>query len=161
MADLKMPEINTVVLAGNLTRDPVFRKTTNGNSLVTFTVASNRRYRDSANQWQEDVCFIGVIARNKLADSCIKHLKQGYAVLIEGELQSRNWKIDEDHSHRIVEVKARRIQFLNKLGVKPNDGESAPEKETESDTVGTPDDSGKYLVSSEGSADNRSDPSDS
>jgi single-strand DNA-binding protein len=115
MADLKMPEINSVVLAGNLTRDPVYRTTTNGNLLVNFTVASNRRYRDTNNQWQEDVCFVGVIARNKLADSCNQRLKKGSAVLVEGELQSRNWKYDDGNSHRVVEIKARRIQFLNKI----------------------------------------------
>jgi single-strand DNA-binding protein len=120
MADLKMPEVNNVVIAGNLTRDPIYRTTTNGNMLVNFTVASNRRYRDTNNQWQEDVCFVSVIARNKLADSCNQRLRKGSAVLVEGELQSRNWKQDDGNSHRVVEIKARRIQFLNKiLGLAP------------------------------------------
>ena len=50
MADLKMPEMNSVVIAGNLTKDPVFRQTTNGTPVVNFTVASNRKFRDSGNQ---------------------------------------------------------------------------------------------------------------
>lgn len=114
MADLKMPEINYVIVAGNLTKDPTFRQTTNQTPVVNFSLASNRKYKDSTNQWQEDVCYVGIVAWNKLAESCRDRLKKGSAVLIDGELQSRNWKSDDGHNRSIVEIKARRIQFLNK-----------------------------------------------
>jgi single-strand DNA-binding protein len=117
MAELKMPEINYVIVAGNLTKDPVFRQTTNQTPVVNFSMASNRRYKDSSNQWQEDVCYIGIVAWNKLAESCRERLKKGSAVLVDGELQSRSWKTDEGHNRSIVEIKARRIQFLNKRGI--------------------------------------------
>ena len=114
MADLKMPEINYVIVAGNLTKDPIFRETTNKTPVVNFSVASNRRYKDSSNQWQEDVCYVGIVAWNRLAESCRDRLKKGSAVLVDGELQSRSWKTDDGHNRSIVEIKARRIQFLNK-----------------------------------------------
>jgi len=117
MAELKMPEINYVIVAGNLTKDPVFRQTTNQTPVVNFSMASNRRYKDSSNQWQEDVCYIGIVAWNKLAESCRERLKKGSAVLVDGELQSRSWKTDEGNNRSIVEIKARRIQFLNKRGM--------------------------------------------
>ena len=120
MSDLRMPEINSASIAGNLTRDPIFRHTTNGVPVVNFTLASNRRFRDSNNKWQEDVCYIGVVAWDKLADSCRDRLKKGSAVLIDGELQSRNWKSDDGRSRSIVEIKARRIQFLNRNGHQRN-----------------------------------------
>ena len=114
MADLKMPEINYVIVAGNLTKDPIFRQTNNKTPVVNFSVASNRRYKDSCNQWQEDVCYIGIVAWNRLAESCKDRLKKGSAVLVDGEIQSRSWKTEEGHNRSIVEIKARRIQFLNK-----------------------------------------------
>lgn len=114
MADLKMPEINSVIVAGNLTRDPIFRQTTNGTPVVNFSIASNRKYRDANNLWQEEVCYVGVVAWNKLADSCMNRLKKGSAVLIDGELQSHIFKNDDGVGRNIVEIKARRIQFLNK-----------------------------------------------
>lgn len=114
MADLKMPELNSIVIAGNLTKDPVFRQTTNGTPVVNFSIASNRKYRDANNQWQEEVCYIGIVAWNRLADSCINRLKKGSAVLIDGELQSHLLKNDDGFCRNIVEIKARRIQFLNK-----------------------------------------------
>ena len=118
MADLKMPKLNSVIIAGNLTKDPIFRQTTNGTPVVNFSIASNRRYRDSKDEWQEDVCYVGIVAWNKLAESCRDKLKKGNAVLVEGELQSRTFKTEKGDSKTIVEIKARRIQFLNKkLGV--------------------------------------------
>jgi len=116
MADLKMPEMNNVIIAGNLTKDPIFRQTTNGTPVANFTVASNRKFRDGGNKWQEDVCYVGIVAWSRLADSCRDRLRRGSAVLIDGELQSRSWKTDDGHNRSIVEIRARRIQFLNKLG---------------------------------------------
>lgn len=115
MADLKMPELNSVMVAGNLTKDPTFRETSNSTPVVNFHVAINRRYKDSSNLWQEDVCYVGVVAWNKLADSCKERLVKGSAVLIDGELQSRTFKSDDNKNRTIVEIKAKRIQFLNKL----------------------------------------------
>jgi single-strand DNA-binding protein len=130
MADLKMPEINYVIVAGNLTKDPIFRQTTNNTPVVNFSIASNRKYKDSSNQWQEDVCYVGIVAWNKLAESCRERLKKGSAVLVDGELQSRSWKSEEGHNRSIVEIKARRIQFLNKR-MRFNEGENGHSVDTD------------------------------
>ncbi|MBX3008685.1 MAG: single-stranded DNA-binding protein [Melioribacteraceae bacterium] len=124
MADLKMPEINNAIVAGNLTKDPVFRQTSNNTPVVNFHIAANRRYKDSSNQWQEDVCYVGVVAWNKLADSCRDRLKKGSAVLIDGELQSRTFKTEDGKNRTIVEIKAKRIQFLNKASRNHNGDDS-------------------------------------
>lgn len=114
MIDLRMPEVNSVIIAGNLIKDPTFRSTTTGTPVANFTIASNRKFKDSTGQIKEDVCFIGVVAWYKLAESCYENLKKGSAVLVEGELQSRSWKTEDGFNRNIVEIKARRIQFLNK-----------------------------------------------
>lgn len=114
MTDLRMPDINNVVIAGNLTRDPSFRKTTNGTPVANFWIASNRKFRDNTGQWRENVCYVGVVAWYRLAESCSENLQKGSAVLVEGELQSRSLRTEEGRNRNIVEVKARRIQFLNK-----------------------------------------------
>ena len=46
MLNLKMPDINNVIIAGNLTCDPSFRKTTNGTPVANFFLASNRKFKD-------------------------------------------------------------------------------------------------------------------
>lgn len=114
MANLKMPDINNVLIAGNLTCDPSFRKTTNGTPVANFFIASNRKFKDNNGQWRENVCYIGVVAWYKLAESCYENIKKGSAVIIDGELQSRNWRNDDGTSRNVIEIKARRIQFLNR-----------------------------------------------
>lgn len=114
MLNLKMPDINSVMIAGNLTNNPSFRKTTNGTPVANFYVASNRKFKDSSGQWRENVCFVGVVAWHKLAESCVEYLTKGSAVLVEGELQSRTWKNDDGTNNNVVEIKARRIQFLDR-----------------------------------------------
>jgi single-strand DNA-binding protein len=133
MAELKMPELNSVIVAGNLTKDPVFRQTSNNTPVVNFHVAANRRYKDSSNQWQEDVCYVGVVAWNKLADSCRDRLKKGSAVLIDGELQSRTFKTDDGKNRTIVEIKAKRIQFLNKFNKASGSNEDVVTESDEAD----------------------------
>ena len=152
MADLKMPEINYVIVAGNLTKDPVFRQTTNNTPVVNFSIASNRKYKDSSNQWQEDVCYVGIVAWNKLAESCRDRLKKGFAVLVDGELQSRSWKSEDGHNRSIVEIKARRIQFLNKRGKLnegQNNGDSSDDDYVEDDSSDYTEDSFDKFLSSE------------
>ncbi len=115
MADLRMPDINHVTIAGNLIRDPTFRKTTTGGvPVANFSIASNRKFRDNNGLWKEDVCIIGIVAWYKLAESCYQNLKKGSAVLVEGELQSRIFKTEDGQTRNITEIKSRRIQFLNK-----------------------------------------------
>ncbi len=135
MADLKMPELNSVIVAGNLTKDPVFRQTSNSTPVVNFHIAANRRYKDSSNQWQEDVCYVGIVAWNKLADSCRDRLKKGSAVLIDGEMQSRTFKTDDGKNRTIVEIKAKRIQFLNKFNKTENgNSENSTDESAEDDS---------------------------
>ncbi|MEO6695962.1 MAG: single-stranded DNA-binding protein [Ignavibacteria bacterium] len=144
MADFKMPELNSVVIAGNLTKDPIFRQTTSGTPVVNFSIASNRRFKDKNEEWKEDVCYVGIVAWNRLADSCKDRLKKGNAVLVDGELQSRTFKTEDGTNRTIVEIKARRIQFLNKRG-----GVATMEKED--DITSFTDDSFDSLLSPEDS----------
>ena len=121
MTELRMPDVNNVIIVGNLIKDPVFRHTTTGTPVTNFYIASNRKFRDNMGNWKEDVCFVGVVAWYKLAESCYENLHKGSAVLVEGELQSRTFKTDDGFNRNIVEIKARRIQFLNKREYTTND----------------------------------------
>ena len=149
MADLKMPEINSIVIAGNLTKDPVFRQTTNGTPVANFSIASNRKYRDANNQWQEEVCYVGIVAWNRLADSCVNRLKKGSAVLIDGELQSHSFKKEDGFNRNIVEIKARRIQFLNKKGVLTDTSSTNNDHHDEEPTTVEDDSFDKFLTTEE------------
>ena len=99
MAELKMPEINYVIVAGNLTKDPIFRETTNKTPVVNFSLASNRRFKDSTNQWQEDVCYVGIVAWNKLAEIAADYLTKGTEIAVDGKIIYRTYE-DKDGNLR-------------------------------------------------------------
>lgn len=113
MANKKLPMINKVFMVGNLCNDPELRKTNNGVPVSNFRIASSRKFVDSSGERKEEACFIGVVAWNKLGESCYKYLKKGGAVFVEGYLQSRQIKNDDGSSKSYVEINAHKVQFLD------------------------------------------------
>ncbi len=111
--DLRMPDLNLILLAGNLTNDPKYSETRNGTPVVNFYMASNKRFKDRAGVIKEDVCFVGVVAWDNLAISCRDNLQKGSSVLITGELQSRKLFSEDGLGRNVVEIKAKKIQFLD------------------------------------------------
>jgi single-strand DNA-binding protein len=114
MSEIRMPDVNAIIIAGNLTREPSFRRTTNGTPVANFWIASSRKFKDNTGQWRENVCYVGVVAWYKLAETCAENLQKGSAVLVEGELQSRSLRGEDGRNRNIVEIKASRVQSLNK-----------------------------------------------
>jgi single-strand DNA-binding protein len=114
MANRKLPNLNKVLIVGNLVKDPELRYTTTGAPVVNFKIASNKKFRDGLGMQKEDVCYIGVVAWQKLAESCSQYLQKGSAVLVEGELRSRQRENDDGTKRSFVEIKALQIQFLDK-----------------------------------------------
>ena len=102
------------MIVGNLTRDPDLRATTAGIPVINFRIASNRRFKDNSGEWKEDVCYVGVVAWQKLAESCAARLKKGSAVYIEGELRSRTFDNGDGTKRNLLEIRAHHIQFLDK-----------------------------------------------
>ncbi len=111
--DLRMPDLNLILLAGNLTNDPKYSETKNGTPVINFYMASNKRFKDRNGVIKEDVCFVGVVAWDNLAVSCRDNLQKGSSVLITGELQSRKLFSEDGLSRNMVEIKAKKIQFLD------------------------------------------------
>jgi len=115
MSLTRLPNLNRVMIVGNLTKDPELRSTTTGVPVVNFRIASNRRFKDNSGEWKEDVCYVGIVAWQKLAESCASKLKKGSAVYIEGELRSRTLDHEDGSRHSLVEIRAHHIQFLDKI----------------------------------------------
>ncbi len=141
MSDLKMPDINNVLIAGNVSSEPNFRKTNNGTPVVNFYIASNRKYKDNSGIWRENTCHVGIVAWQKLAETCKQALEVGSSVLIDGELQSKSWKTDDGSTKSIVEIRARRIQFLeqqNNTAPEEPTAETKPEKTSDDDSQQKP-----------------------
>jgi single-strand DNA-binding protein len=132
MSELRLADLNRVFMVGRLTKDPELRQTTNGTSVANFTIALNRRYKSATGEWKDEATYVGVVAWQKLAELCKQYLAKGRAVLIEGKLQNRNWETEDGQKRSTIEIRADRIEFLDREG-RPSIGtgtagpESSPE----------------------------------
>lgn len=88
-----MTDFNQAIILGNITRDPEFRYTPNGQAVISFSVATNRRWANrETNEPQEATEFHNVVAWGKLAEICNQILYKGRKVLVVGRLQTRSWE---------------------------------------------------------------------
>lgn len=86
-----MRGFSKVVVAGNLTRDPEMRSTTNGNSVCNLGIAVSRQYRGSDGQNKEEVSFFNCSAWGGTGETLAKFLHKGDPVLLSGRLRQRSW----------------------------------------------------------------------
>ncbi len=114
MTEKKLPILNRIFIAGNLTKDPELRHSNSGIPVVNFRIASSRRFKDNAGNRKEEVCYVGVVAWQRLAETCGEYLHKGSAVLVEGELQSRSWETEDGNKRSMIEIHAHKVQFLDK-----------------------------------------------
>jgi single-strand DNA-binding protein len=128
MADLKLVEINKVLISGRLTQDPELRYTPSGVAVTTLRMAVNSTFFSKDREKREEVCYINVVAWRRQAETCVEYLRKGSPAFIEGRLQSRNWETQDGQKRSTIEVQADRVQFLEWGG----DRESAPSRGSES-----------------------------
>lgn len=94
-----MPSFNRVVIAGNLTRDVEVKTIGSGDTVASFGLAINRKWKGSDGQPREEVCFIDCTAWQKRAELIAQYFHKGSPILIEGRLKFDQWE-DESGNKR-------------------------------------------------------------
>jgi single-strand DNA-binding protein len=112
---LRLPEQNSVMMVGRLTRDPELRRTSTGKAVCSFDIAMSRRMKDAATgEWKDaDPTFVPVIVWGEQAERCGERLKKGVPVHVEGRLQTNKWEGQDGQKRSRLEVIAQRVQFLS------------------------------------------------
>lgn len=78
---------HTIIVVGNLGRDPEMRYTPSGQAVTSFSIASNRQYTNNAGQNVKEKIWFRINVWGKQAETCNQYLKKGNKVLVEGRLQ--------------------------------------------------------------------------
>lgn len=120
--------INKVVLVGRLTRDPELRKTNTGKSVISFTVACNRRVSGN-----DQADFINCVAWERQAEFMANYLNKGALVGIEGRIQSRSYDDASGRKVYVQEVVVENLQALESRSARTNN----PQQEFVEDNVYT------------------------
>lgn len=118
--------LNKAMIIGNLTRDPELRNTASGQSVVSFSVATNMVWTDQSGQQQKKTEFHNITAWRKLAEICAKYLHKGSKVYLEGRLQTTDWTGQDGVKRYRTEIVAENMIMLDtKGGVGLGGGSSA------------------------------------
>ena len=114
--------LNKAIIYGILTRDPERRALPSGASVVNFSVATSRIWKDKSGVRQEDTQYHNIVAFAQLADLISQYLRKGSGVLVEGRMQTRSWDSTEGKKYR-TEIVADAIQFGPKRDGAPATGD--------------------------------------
>lgn len=96
--------LNQAEVIGNVTRDPELRQTPNGNSVVSFGIATNFTWKDRAGENQEKTEFHNIVAWDALAKSISETFRKGRKVYIRGRLQTRSWETPDGNKRYTTEI---------------------------------------------------------
>ena len=131
--------LNKVMLIGNLTRDPELRSLPSGIKVCSFSLATNRVWKDKNGARQESADYHNVVVFGRQAEIVAQYMKKGSSILVEGRLQTRSWddKNSGEKKYR-TEIIADRTQFGPK-GTGGGGGASpAKSSSVEEDTIEYP-----------------------
>lgn len=107
--------INKVILYGNLTRDPEMRALPSGMNVCSFSIATNRVFKDKDGNKREEVDYHNISVFGRQADTVGQYMKKGNGLFVEGRLHTRSWEKDGQKQYR-TEVIADRVQFGPRTG---------------------------------------------
>ncbi len=109
-------DLNKVMIIGRVTKDPDARTTPTGQSVASFSIATNLRWKDQQGQMQERVEFHNIVAWRKLADICKQYLRKGSKTYVEGRLQTRSWQDPQGATKYRTEIVADNMIMLDSKG---------------------------------------------
>ncbi|NQV88490.1 MAG: single-stranded DNA-binding protein [Parcubacteria group bacterium] len=123
--------LNKAIIIGNLTRDPELKALPSGVNVTTFSLATNRVWKDKNGAKQESADYHNIVVFGRQAETAAQYLKKGASALVEGRMQTRSWEGPDGKKNYRTEVVADRIQF----GPRTSGGESFNKEEGAKDTA--------------------------
>ena len=105
-----MNNLNSILIEGNLVRDPMLRSTQKGTQICTMSLASNRYYKQDSG-FEKEVSFFDVETWSKLAEACYSKGKKGRGVRVVGRLKQDRWSGPDGKPHSRVTIVAEHVEF--------------------------------------------------
>lgn len=132
--------LNKALIIGNLTRDPEIKALPSGMQVCSFSVATNRVWKDKNGAKQESSDFHNIVVFGRQAETAGQYLKKGQSVLIEGRIQTRSWDDKDGQKKYRTEIIADRVQFGPKAGGFSGGASGASSSSPASSAAGAKDD---------------------
>jgi len=105
-----MNNLNSILIEGNLVRDPLLRSTPKGTQVCTMSLASNRYYKQDSG-FEKEVSFFDVETWSRLAEACYSKGRKGRGVRVVGRLKQDRWNGPDGKQHSKVSIVAEHVEF--------------------------------------------------
>ena len=123
-----MNDLNSILIEGNLTRDPVLSTTPNGAAVCNFAMGTHHLYRREDEQ-QKETSFFDVEVWAKLAENCAEYLRKGRGVRVVGRLKQDRWQDGEGRPRSRVKIVGEHVEFRPQLRKKEMDQDQDRDQE--------------------------------
>jgi single-strand DNA-binding protein len=126
-----MNSLNSILLEGNLVRDPESKTLPSGSQVCSFAVASDRFFKQN-DAIEKEVSYFDVEAWSRLGQSCVENLKKGRGVRVVGRLKQDRWMDNDGKTKSKIKIVAEHVEFkpaFNKTPGAEGEGEKAKEVE--------------------------------
>ncbi len=130
--------LNKVFIIGRLTADPQLRTTLSGNRVASFSIATNRIWKDKNGNRKESVEFHNIVLWGRQGEIAAQFLTKGSVACIEGRLQTRSWQDKNGVSRKTTEIIGERIQLGPKSGESGAKFDASPTGREETQTEEIP-----------------------
>ena len=108
--------LNKVMIIGRLGRDPELKYTPSGMPIANLNIATDESYVDKDGNKVDRTEWHRVVVFQRAAENCSNFLAKGSLVFVEGSLQTRKWQDQQGQDRYSTEIKANRVQFLDRKG---------------------------------------------
>jgi len=109
-----MNNLNSILIEGNLVRDPLLRSTPKGTQICTMSLASNRYYKQDAG-FEKEVSFFDIETWSKLAELCYAKGKKGRGVRVVGRLKQDRWNDPDGKPRSRISIVAEHVEFRSEF----------------------------------------------
>ena len=113
---------NKAILMGRLTRDPELKTTPSGVSVCTFSIAVDRRFQTKGEEKKTD--FFNIVAWRQTGEFVSRYFKKGSMIMVEGELQTRQYTNKNGVNVTVTEVNAEQVSFTGEKAT----GQTVPQE---------------------------------
>ncbi len=118
-----MISLNRVIVVGNLTRDPELKVTASNRRFTIMTVAINDFWKNQNGELTKKTTYLSVIAWGSLAENCVKYLKKGRSVMVEGRIETDKYEDKNGIKQNVTRINCSNILFLENSSKKENEEE--------------------------------------
>jgi single-strand DNA-binding protein len=127
-------DLNKATIIGRLTADPESRTTPTGQTVVSFSIATNLVWKDANGEKKEKTEFHNIVAWRKLAEIITQYLRKGSQIYLEGRLQTRSWEDQNGVKKYRTEIIADNMIMLGSK----SDNSSNPSTSTNTPNIAPP-----------------------